>query len=176
MRSRLAIPALAVAALVGPAAWAVTEFDNPNAAPSGAHYRQGYSEPLCTLQNGRMTCTATQIAGIGNLDGDVVLSVSTAGNVECSNGGGQVVEVKAQSTSTITGDALTRNRNGTLYVSEISAAVATESQLLASAECPKSDTKNKNWDKALSGTPTVTYTYTLKLEGFSDYVIHQPPR
>ena len=123
-----------------------------------------------------MTCTETRIAGIGNLDGDVFLSVSTSGSVECTNGGGQVVEVKTQSTSTTSGDAFTRNRNGTLIVSQISAAVATGEQLLANAECPKSDTNNKNWDKALSGTPTVTYIYTLRLEGFGADVIHQPPR
>jgi len=173
MRSRLAIPALAVAAFVGSAAWAVTEFNNPNAAPSGAHYRQGFGEPVCTVLNNVMTCSETQIGGIGNLDGDVALSVSRSATVQCSNGGGNIVEVKTQSSSSTTGNGFTRNRNGTLIVSEISAAVPSDADLLANASCPKQGGSNKNWDKVL-GSSTTSYTYTLKLNGFTDFVIHQP--
>jgi hypothetical protein len=175
MHARFALPALALGACAVSTAWAVTEFKNTNASPTGAHYRQGYSEPLCTVQDGRMTCTGTQIAGIGNLDGDVVLSVSASGTCVCDNGGGNRVEVKSQGTSTTSGDALTRNRNGTLIVSEVSAAAPSESDLLATTDCPKQDSRNKNWTKSLEGY-TLNYTYTLTMEGFGEPVIHQPPR
>jgi hypothetical protein len=173
MRSRLTIPALAIAAFMGSPSWAVTEFDNPSASPSGAHYRQGFGEPVCTLGATSVTCTETQIAGIGNLDGDVVLSVISGGTCVCTNGGGQVVEVKAQLVGTTSGDNLTRNRNGTLIVSEVTAGVPTDAQLLAQTDCPKADTKNKNWTKSLSDR-TTSYTYTLTMEGFQDPIIHQP--
>lgn len=175
MRSRFLIPAFAMGALAVSAAWAVTEFNNPNASPSGAHYRQGYSEPLCTVQDNRMTCTGTQIAGVGNLDGDVFLSVTASGTVVCTNGGGNVVEVKARGTNSTDGDAFTRNRNGTLIVSEISAAAPSESDLLADTDCPKQDSQNKNWEKSLSGY-SLTYVYTLTMDGFAEPIIHQPPR
>ena len=173
MSTRFAIPVVFIAALTGSTAWAVTESDNPNASPSGAHYRQGFGEPVCAVVDNIMTCTGTEIAGIGNLDGDVVLSVIAGGTCVCTNGGGSVVEVKATLVGTTTGDALTKNRNGTLIVSEVSAGVPSAAQLLASTECPKADTKNKNWTKSLSGY-TTSYTYTLTMEGFGEPVIHQP--
>jgi hypothetical protein len=173
MNSRCAIQLAAIAALTVSTAWAVTEFNNPNASPSGAHYRQGFGEPVCEIVNNLMTCTETRIAGIGNLDGDVVLAVSAGGTCVCTNGGGNVVEVKAQLVGTTSGDDFTKNKNGTLIVSEISAAVPTDAQLLAATECPKSDSRNANWTKSLSGR-TVSYTYTLTMQGFQDPIIHQP--
>jgi hypothetical protein len=138
-------------------------------APSGAHYRQGFSEPTCDENDaGGITCTTTAIAGVGNIDATLALSVAYSATVQCRNRGGQVVEVKTQTTaSTIAPDPLTDERNGTLYVSSFSSPAPSTRDLLKSATCP-----NGNWTKELVGSPEVTsYTYTLTFDGFAQPAI-----
>ena len=167
MRPTLAILACTLAAAVAVPAAATTNFDN---APSGAHYRSGYSEPTCektTDQNGvtTVTCGETAIAGVGNLDGVVRLSLTGDATVRCRNNGGQIVDVKTQTTSLTSPNNATQNRNGTLYVSEISTSMSLSS-LTSSAVCP-----NRRWTKELLGTPTFSWRYTLTFDGFGSPVI-----
>jgi hypothetical protein len=62
------------------AAQAETNFDN---APQGAHYTKGSGEPVCTLNNLTVTCTGTEIAGVGNTNATVTLAVTSTFTGEC---------------------------------------------------------------------------------------------
>lgn len=167
MRSRFAIAACALSALAFSPAWAAIDAAN---APQGAHYRQGFGDPVCTVSGLSVSCGGTQIAGIGNTDADVALSVSYSATVQCRNHGGKIVDVKTQVTTTnIAPDEVTEVRNGTLIVAPYSSGAATPSNdtFLGLATCP-----NPNWDKLLLGSPTVSsFRYTLTFDGFSDPAI-----
>jgi hypothetical protein len=138
-------------------------------APNGAHYRQGSGDPVCSINGITVTCTGTQIAGVGNTDANVALSVQYAATVQCRNHGGQIVDVKSQGTSYIPApDNLTQLRNGTLAVGSFSAStVPSNSTFEGQATCP-----NGNWTKEVLGSATVvSYTYTLTFVGFSQPAI-----
>src|SRR5215204_4537839 len=116
-------------------------------APEGAHFRQGFGAPVCTISGLTVSCTGTQIGGVGNTD----------------------VEVKTQSTTVAPApDELTEVRNGTLIVGAFSAStVPTDETFEALATCP-----NGNWTKEVLGEPTVSsFTYTLTFEGFTEPAI-----
>jgi hypothetical protein len=166
MRQRFAIAALAIAALALPTAWAVTTF-NGNTAPSGAHYANGEVEPTCSVSGLTVSCTGTAIGGVGNLDATVLLSVSYEATVQCTNKGGNTVDVKTQLTTSGGSNGDTRSRNGTLTVAAIS-STATDVNFTSRATCP-----NGNWTKAVvEGTAVVTgFTYTLTFDGFGQPVI-----
>lgn len=158
---------LVAAALVVPTAWAATTF-NSNTAPQGAHYRNGSSEPVCSVSGLTVSCTGTEIGGVGNTDADLLLSVTYSATVQCRNHGGKIVNVKTQTTTDSSSDDFTDVRNGTLYVSEISSSSPTEQSLTQSATCP-----NGNWTKVLvPGSATVSsYRYTLTFQGYSSPAI-----
>ena len=65
-------------------AQAMTNFDN---APNGAHYAKGSGEPVCDLSGLTVTCTGTQIAGVGNTNATVSLSVTSTFTGVCHNPG-----------------------------------------------------------------------------------------
>jgi hypothetical protein len=138
-------------------------------APEGAHFRQGFSAPECIISGLTVSCSGTQIAGVGNTDADVSLAVTYAATVQCRNHGGQIVEVKTQSTTVAPApDELTELRNGTLIVGAFSASsVPTDETFEALATCP-----NGNWTKEVLGDPSVSsFIYTLTFEGFSEPAI-----
>lgn len=150
------------AVLAAPAAWGAVFQDR---APTGAHFRQGFGDPVCSINGLTVSCTGTEIAGVGNNDANVMLAVTYSATVQCRNNGGQIVDVKTQSTVSVPApDETTEIRNGTLVVAPFSASNPPSNQtFLDLATCP-----NPNWTKVLLGTPTVTgYTYTLTFEGYS---------
>jgi hypothetical protein len=134
-------------------------------APSGAHFRRGSDDPVCSVKGLTVSCTGTAIAGVGNTDANLSLTVSYAATVNCRNHGGQIVAVKTQGTSvTPAPDATTDLRNGTLYVSAFGAStVPTDQSSKDAATCP-----NGNWTKEFqAGSPTVaSFIYTLAFVGF----------
>ena len=67
-------------ALAAVPALAVTNF-NSNTAPSGAHYRNGSSEPVCMINQttDTVSCTGTTIGGVGN----TAATVSLRGDCHC---------------------------------------------------------------------------------------------
>lgn len=165
VRQSAAVAASALAVLaVSTAAWATTDFAN---APNGAHYKAPFVEPVCTLSGMSVSCTGTEIGGIGNRDADLVLSVSYAATVTCTNHGGKTVAVKTQVTTASSDDDDTAPRNGTLYVDAISVSEPpTEQTFKDAARCP-----NGNWTKAIAAgtSPTVSgYTYTLTFDRFTN--------
>jgi hypothetical protein len=154
---------LAIAAAFAlPAAWGTTY---PAYGPSGAHYANGYGEPQCSVNQTTkdVSCTGTVIGGVGNTNAEAVLSASYSGTVQCRNHGGQVVEVKTQTTTGSSSGKLSPSRNGQLVVPSLTATAPTPEEMTAQARCP-----NGNWTKELVGGVTLTsYVYTLTFKGFS---------
>lgn len=169
MNKRTFIQGLSLAAvLIAPAAWGITVTGTTvfqDRAPTGAHYRQGASVTQCTITGLAVDCTGTQIAGVGNNDADVSLTVTYDATVRCRNHGGQIVDVKTQTTvSTPAPDETTALRNGTLVVDAFGTSnPPTNQTFLDLAKCP-----NPNWTPELLGTPRVTsFTYTLTFQGYT---------
>jgi len=83
--------------------------------------------------------------------------------VQCTNHGGQVVDVKTQTTDATSSGKLTASRNGQLVVPPLGATAPTTQDLQASATCP-----NGNWTKQVIAGPTLAnYVYTITFAGFS---------
>jgi hypothetical protein len=149
------------AALAGPAAWGETIYTN---GPSGAHYANGYAEPVCTVDATLdVSCTGTIIGGVGNTNATALLSVTYSGTVQCRNHGGQIVDVKTQTTEATSSGTLRPSKNGQLTVPPLSATAPTAKELTDKAVCP-----NGNWTKELLNGPTLTgYVYTLTFAGYT---------
>jgi hypothetical protein len=151
------------------AALAVTDFGN---APSGAHYRQGSAEPVCTTSTVPTTgaisvsCTGTQIAGVGNTNATLSLTLTGTANFVCHNPGNEnIVEPHSGSASDTTTVPLAPNRNGTLVVPSVTAAVS-PAEAAEQFECP-----NPNWTEEFTGFTEVGFTYSLTFAGFTAPVI-----
>src|SRR5215203_4534712 len=150
-------------------AQAVVNFDN---APSGAHFRQGFGEPVCTETTVpttgaiTVTCTGTEIAGVGNTNADLVLAVSGTADFVCHNpGNDNIVEPHSASVTETTSTTLTPSRNGTLVVPAQSVTISPE-QASEEFSCP-----NANWREEFTGFSAVGFTYTLTFVGFDAPVI-----
>ncbi|HZN97336.1 MAG TPA: hypothetical protein VFB61_06355 [Gemmatimonadales bacterium] len=162
---------------VGGPLFAVTEgtFNDAVADASSTGLRSGGS--VGHLQSGTINCIVNsalvvtcsgagsyQLNGVGNKNATASLVANWSAQVDCTNNGGQLVEVK----STVQGAPATTGSlspdNGHLTVPQLSTGVPPEAQLLAAARCP-----NKNWTKSLAdGDPTLeSFTYTLRFQGFS---------
>jgi hypothetical protein len=157
----------ALGSLALSAAWAVTNFGG-NSAPAGAHYKQGSAEPACAVSGLSVSCTGTQIGGVGNTDADLLLSVSYSATVQCRNNGGKIVDVKTQITTGSSSDDATDVRNGTLYVSTVGVTGPTDQSFVDAASCP-----NGNWTKLLvQGSPVLSgFAYTLIFHGYTEPAI-----
>lgn len=150
------------AAFALPAAWGTTY---PAYGPNGAHWANGYAEPTCSVDSSTqdVSCTGTVIGGVGNTNAEAVLSASYSGTVQCRNHGGQVVEVKTQTTTGTSSGKLTPTRNGQLVVPPLTASAPTVKDMTDKARCP-----NGNWTKELIGGVSMTsYVYTLTFKGFT---------
>ena len=162
--NKLSICILTLAALAAPIASATVVFST-STAPRGAHLSNSSPQPSCTVEPTTLTvsCSAYQISGVGNTDADLVLSATYVATVTCTNKGGNLVEVKSQTKTTNSGDALTDLRNGTLYVSAISVTAPSAQAFLDAATCP-----NGNWTKKLaSGSPALaSFSYSLTFQGY----------
>ncbi|SPA42367.1 conserved exported protein of unknown function [Cupriavidus taiwanensis] len=156
----LALVSLA-ALLAAPAAWAETVAAN---GPSGAHYANGSAEPVCSVDSSLdVSCTGTTIGGVGNTNATAILSATYSGTVQCQNRGGQIVEVKTQTTEATSSGTLRPSRNGQLVVPPLSTSAPTATELQNAAVCP-----NGNWTKLLLGGPTLTsFVYTVTFAGFT---------
>ena len=148
------------------AAQAVTNFDN---APQGAHYAKGAGEPVCTLSGSTVTCTGTQIAGVGNTNATVNLSVTTTFTGVCRNPGvnNKVVDPFTESETTEAEPLVVQStKNGRLVVPGESLSGTTEAEFLADFTCP-----NENWTPDVTDID-VSFEYTLTFAGFTEPAIH----
>ncbi|KAM5341414.1 hypothetical protein ACJ41O_014445 [Fusarium nematophilum] len=158
---------LGFALLFATTAQAVTNFAN---APQGAHYAKGATEPTCTVTGTpepTVSCSSTEIQGVGNTNADVRLSVTTTFSGVCHNPGvnSKVVEPFSDSDTDDTSSTLTPTKNGRLLVPSQSVAAPTDEEFLQTFTCP-----NPNW------TPEVTrselsFIYTVTFAGFNNPVI-----
>jgi hypothetical protein len=168
MKRIFAIAALAVAALLvsASAALAVTNFAN---APSGAHYRSGFGEPVCTTSGTTtltVSCTGTQIGGVGNTNAELDLAVTATANFVCHNpGNDNIVEPHSGSVSEETSATLAPSRNGTLVVDAKSVSL-TPQEAGAQFTCP-----NPKWREEFVGFSNPSFTYSLTFAGFDQPAI-----
>jgi hypothetical protein len=141
----------------------ITTQTDPTAAPNGTHVQTGTIG--CSVTNGLVTCTAYELAGVGNADAQATLNASYSATVQCRNHGGQIVEVKSQTQTAPTTSGRLRAKNGRLDVPQLqSGPVPTDAAFERNATCP-----NGNWTKELeSGTVTLSsFTYTLHFIGYT---------
>jgi subtilase family serine protease len=155
-----------VAALAA-GAFAGTVID-PDNAPSGTHLQSGAIG--CTVGSDGLTvsCTAFELAGVGNTNAFVSLTADYSGVVDCRNHGGQIVE-SHETTFSATNEATVRpTRNGRLRV----AARSVSPDIDLAEPCP-----NPNWTPEFhEGSPTLDgFTYTLTFAGFTDPYITITP-
>jgi hypothetical protein len=185
MRSTLLIPVavLAFAAACSDSATSPTSVEKPlfalspgtfgnvttlNAAgtPSGGHIQTGSPVNCVVEQDLSVTCSGNgdyEISGLGNTNGTATLSASYSATVDCTNKGGNLVEVKSQPQTAPTSANNLRTKNGRLTVPVLSSSTPTQQQFFAAATCP-----NGNWTKSLAGGSVAveSFTYTLFFAGF----------
>src|SRR4051812_5723629 len=75
---------------------------NASAAPTGTHLQTGAIGCSIDSSTGLVSCTAFELAGVGNADATATLDASYTATVQCRNHGGQIVEVKSQAKSATT--------------------------------------------------------------------------
>lgn len=146
-------------------AQAATDFGN---APSGAHYANGYSEPDCTFNaaTATLSCTGTQIAGVGNTNATLTATVTSSFTGVCHNPGNyNVVTPFTRTSSASQSTPLYPSKNGRLVVPAVTVDGTSSSEFLATFSCP-----NPNWTAEVSNA-TITWSYTLTFAGFSDPAI-----
>jgi hypothetical protein len=147
-----------------PGAFAVTNFDN---APQGAHYAKGFSEPVCTVSGTTVTCTGTQIEGVGNTNARVVLTVTSTISGVCHNPGtnSKVVEPFSRSVTSTSSSNLTSTKNGRLVVPAQTTTGTSTADFLATFTCP-----NPNWTPEVTSN-VISFEYTLTFAGFTEPAI-----
>jgi len=135
--------------------------------PSGGHIQSGGPINCVVGADLSVTCSGSgsyQINGIGNTNGNASLSATYSATVDCTNKGGNLVEVKSQTTGAPASTGTLRAKNGSITVPQISAGTPTDADFFAQATCP-----NGNWRKSLAGGSATleSFTYTLTFVGFS---------
>jgi hypothetical protein len=163
----IAVLSLLVTALAAVPALAVTttvDFDN---APEGAHFAQGSDAPICTLSGLTVTCTPTEIQGVGNTNATVVTSVTSTFTGVCHNPGvnSKVVEPFTETDTNTTSATIPSTRNGALRVPTQTATGTSSEEFLATFTCP-----NENWEPEVTGT-AISFTYSLTFAGFTEPAI-----
>ena len=160
----IAVLSLLVTALAAVPALALTDFSN---APQGAHYANGSGEPTCTLSGLTVTCTPTEIQGVGNTNATVVTSVTSTFTGVCHNPGvnSKVVEPFTESDTNTTSATIPSTRNGALRVPEQTATGTSSEEFLATFTCP-----NPLWEAEVTGT-AISFTYSLTFAGFDEPAI-----
>ena len=146
---------------------AATNFNN---APNGAHYANGYGEPTCQLNGSTVNCTGTAIAGVGNTNAVVNLSVTSVFSGKCHNPGTnkKIVEPFSRAETSSTSAQLTPSKNGRLVVPAQEATGTSSQEFLDGFSCP-----NPNWTPELTGV-VISWSYTLTFAGFSEPAIWLP--
>jgi hypothetical protein len=168
----IAVLSLMAVALAAVPVLAATNFAN---APSGAHYKNRFAEPVCSSttdpDTGAITvsCTGTQIGGVGNTNATLSLVVSGTANFVCHNPGNEnIVEPHSGTATDTTTVPLAPSRNGTLIVPPVEGSISPE-EAAAQFSCP-----NANWTEEFTGFTDTSFTYSLTFAGFTAPVISIP--
>jgi hypothetical protein len=140
---------------------------NPANAPSGTHLQSGAIGCAVGSDGLTVSCTAFELAGVGNTNAFVSLTANYSGIVDCFNHGGNLVESHETTFSATNEATLTPTRNGRLRVG----ARSVSPDLDLAEPCP-----NPGWTPEFhAGSPTLDgFTYTLTFAGFTDPYITLP--
>jgi hypothetical protein len=138
---------------------------NAAGTPSGGHLQSG--SIFCVVGSDlSITCSTAEykINGIGNTNANALLDANYSATVDCTNKGGNLVEVKSQPETAPASSGTLRAKNGSLTVTPITTSAPTAQQFFAAATCP-----NGNWTKSLAGGSVTleSFTYTLTFVGFA---------
>jgi hypothetical protein len=160
----IAVLALMALALAAVPALALTDFSN---APSGAHYKRGSAEPVCTVNEttNTVSCTGTTIGGVGNTNADVSLSVTAQADLTCTNRGGNLVEPHSTTVTDTTTEVEFSSRNGQIRIDPIDEQI-TEQDVERAFTCP-----NRNWTEDVQSITITDFTYSVTFAGFDDPAI-----
>jgi hypothetical protein len=135
-------------------------------APQGAHFAQNAVEPVCTLTTDatnntvRVSCTGTDLQGVGNANAFTSLEVDASADILCRNPGNR--NVVEPHTTPITEDAENTDepsRNGRIAISPISATIS-ESDVEREFTCP-----NPRWKEEVTTITVTRVLYTVTFEG-----------
>jgi hypothetical protein len=135
---------------------------NPANAPGSSHLTSG--TPSCTVNADlSIDCSAYVLGGVGHTNADVSLSANYSATINCTNHGGNLVEVHTANFSASSGGKLTSSKNGQLSVPTESASPFSAPQV-----CP-----NPNWTPSIApGTLVLnSFSYTLTFAGFTSAYI-----
>jgi len=137
---------------------------NAAAAPQGTHVQTG--APSCSFVTGtqNVTCSSFELAGVGNVNATATLTTVYSATINCTNRGGNLVEVHSQNVTTTTTTGQLSPVNGRLTIPALTSTAPTEAQVLAQASCP-----NPNWTPSVQpGSITlVSSVYTVTFAGFT---------
>lgn len=134
---------------------------------ANAHYKKG-GKPVCTVSivggTGTAACTSGSVAGLGNADVRVSVSIGVSAPTFCHNPGNSSI-VPGQNPATAIGSSALlfspdQIKNGTLTIPPISASVSLAAPSPEVAGCP-----NGQWTVTV-GTPSFgegTYTFEQPL-------------
>jgi hypothetical protein len=165
---RIGIVAVLATLLMGLSASAAlatgTPVFNPAAAPEGTHVQTG--TPSCSFAADGLTvvCSSFELAGVGNTDATATLTTTYSATINCTNRGGELVEVHSQDVTTSTTTGELSPVNGRLTVPSLTSDTPTAAEILAQADCP-----NRNWTPSVApGSITLeSSVYTVTFEGFT---------
>src|SRR5829696_5640173 len=160
----IAVLSLLVTAFAAVPAMALVNFEN---APQGAHFAQGAGEPVCTVTGTTVTCTGTEIEGVGHTNATVELAVTSTISGVCHNPGvnSKIVEPFSESVTTTTQSELTSTKNGRLVVPAQTTTGTSTEEFLQTFTCP-----NPNWTPEVTSN-VLSFQYTLTFEGFTEPAI-----
>lgn len=136
-------------------------------APNGAHFANGSGEPDCDLDGTTVTCTGTQIVGVGNTNATVTLAVTSTISGVCRNPGTnkKVVEPFSRSVTESNSSLITSTKNGRLVVPAQETEGVSNGDFLSTFTCP-----NPNWTPVVNSN-VISFSYTLTFAGFTDPAI-----
>ena len=86
---------------------------NEDNAPEGTHFQTGAA--TCDFDSILLTviCAAYELGGVGNIDATADLALNFTATINCTNRGGELVEVHSQDASRAHATALEIDRNAT---------------------------------------------------------------
>ncbi len=154
------------AALAAPGASAESIVYNSAAAPNGTHLSSG--APGCTVNNLMVSCNSFDLAGVGNVNATVTLSITYGGTVQCTNAGGNVAPGQTKFPSLSEGPQKVSPKNGKMTIPALSTAFLTldeiKAALMQNTQCP-----NGKWTKSVvsDSVTLVGWSETVKFTGFA---------
>src|SRR5215216_1194043 len=94
------------------------------ALAANPHIVTGFPEPGCTVADLTVTCTSTQISGVGNFNAVATLTVVYSGTVDCNNPGenpNNPIESHETTFSVTSSSPIIEPKNGRLTIPALSA-------------------------------------------------------